>query len=84
MIIGIIGSLIILVAWTFEAEEAIRKHRSLVDLKFAVMYAVATSLLAVYSYQVNDAVFFWFQIGLFSIILFEIVYSIRIKKIHKA
>jgi len=84
MILGIIGSVIILIAWMFEAEEAIRKHRSLIDLKFAVMYAVATFMLAVYSYQVNDAVFFWFQIGLFVIIMFEIVYSIRIKKIHKA
>lgn len=83
-IIGIIGAFLILVAWMVEAEESIRKHKALIDLKFSVIYLVATVCLAVYSYQINDAVFFWFQIGLLSIVLFEIFYSIAVKKVHRS
>jgi len=83
MILGIIGALLILSAWAIQAEESVRRHKSLIDLKFAVIYLVATSCLAIYSYQVKDAVFFWFQIGLLSIVLFEIFYSLIVKKIHK-
>ncbi|MBU3897224.1 MAG: hypothetical protein KJ697_04855 [Nanoarchaeota archaeon] len=83
MIIGIIGVLLILVAWAVEAEESVRKHKSLIDLKFAIIYLVATSCLAIYSYQINDAIFFWFQIGLLAIVLFEIFYTIVVKKVHR-
>ncbi|MDD5416813.1 MAG: hypothetical protein PHU12_02445 [Candidatus Aenigmarchaeota archaeon] len=83
MILGIIGALLILTAWAVEAEESIRKHKSMMDLKFAFLYAIATSFLIIHSYQIGDAVFYWFQIGLLAIILFEIFYSIIIKKVHK-
>lgn len=83
MLIGIIGVLLILSAWAIEAEESVRKHKSLIDLKFAVIYLIATSCLAIYSYQVKDAIFFWFQIGLLAIILFEIFYTVVVKKVHR-
>lgn len=74
--IGIAGAILLLVAWLFETYESVKKHKSLIDLKFAFIYIVSTVLLTIYAYQNNDMVFFSVNIFLIIIVLFEIVYTI--------
>lgn len=80
---GIVGSILILVAWLFETEESIRKHKSLIDLKFAIVYITGVILLTFYSLEINDSVFFTLQIALTVLILFEILYTVYKKKVAK-
>lgn len=83
MWIGILGGILIIIAWLLETVEAIKRHKSLIDLKFALINIIAIALLLFYSLQRNDAVFIYLNIALFIIVLVEIAYSISIKKIHK-
>jgi len=75
--IGIAGAILLLVAWLFETYESIKNHKTLVDLKFALIYITSTILLTVYAYQRNDFVFFWVNLGLIILVLFEIFYTIH-------
>jgi lipid-A-disaccharide synthase-like uncharacterized protein len=75
--IGVAGALLLLLAWLFETYESIKKHKALVDLKFALIYITSTILLAVYSYQRNDQVFFIMQLCLIVLVLFEIFYTLH-------
>ena len=80
---GIMGAILILVAWLFETEESIRKHKNLVDLKFALIYITGVILLTIYSIEINDSVFFALQVSIAVLILFEILYTLYEKKIKK-
>jgi lipid-A-disaccharide synthase-like uncharacterized protein len=75
--IGIAGAILLLVAWLFETFESIKRHKALVDLKFALIYITSTILLTVYAYQRNDFVFFSVNICLIVLVLFEIIYTIH-------
>jgi lipid-A-disaccharide synthase-like uncharacterized protein len=75
--IGIAGAVLLLVAWLFETFESIKRHKALVDLKFALIYITSTILLTVYAYQRNDYVFFSVNICLIVLVLFEIAYTIH-------
>lgn len=74
--IGIAGAALLLVAWLFETYESVKRHKALVDLKFAYIYIVSTILLTVYAYSNNDMVFFYVNLLLIVLVVFEIVYTI--------
>jgi hypothetical protein len=74
--IGIAGAVLLLVAWLFETYESVKRHKALVDLKFAFIYIASTILLTVYAYQNNDVVFFSVNLLLIMLVLFEIAYTI--------
>ena len=40
--IGIAGAILLLAAWLFETYESVKKHKALVDLKFAFIYIMST------------------------------------------
>ncbi len=83
VVIGASGGIVLILSWAYETLEAVRKHKSLIDLKFATMNIFGVLLLLVYSWQIENAVFFYLNIVLFSIELVEIAYSIAVKKVHK-
>ena len=56
--IGIAGAILLLVAWLFETYESVKRHKALIDLKFAIIYIISTILLTVYAFQRNDNIFF--------------------------
>jgi lipid-A-disaccharide synthase-like uncharacterized protein len=78
--IGIAGAILLVLAWLFETFESIKKHKSLIDLKFALIYLVSTIFLTVYAFQNNDIVFFGVNALLIILVLFEIMYTIYKKK----
>lgn len=75
--IGIAGAILLLVAWLFETYESVRKHKALIDLKFAFIYIISTILLTVYAFQRNDNIFFSVNLCLIVLVLFEIFYTIK-------
>ena len=81
-LIGIIGGILIVAAWIFETLQGIRSRKKLVDIKFSSLFLVAAVLLAVYSWQRSDPVFFWLNIILIIILLVEIIFTLRIKKLN--
>ncbi len=78
--IGIIGGALILAAWLFETYESVKNHRSLIDLKFAFIYVIGVTLLAVYGNIIGDPIFFFLNTAILSIVLFEIVHTILLKR----
>lgn len=55
--IGILGSVILLLAWLFEMIKSIQEHKSLVDLRFALIYLVGIFFLIIYSISITDIVY---------------------------
>lgn len=75
--IGIAGAILLLVAWLFETYESVKRHKALIDLKFAFIYIISTALLTVYAFQRNDNIFFSVNLLLIVLVLFEIFYTIH-------
>jgi len=74
--IGIAGAILLLVAWLFETYESVKRHKALIDLKFAFIYIISTILLTIYAYSNNDFVFFSVNILLIMLVSFEIFYTL--------
>jgi len=84
IIIGIIGSVLLLIAWAYETVDSVRRHKCLIDLRFAFMYIGGNLFLFGYSVLIGDMVFITLQAILICLVFSEIVYSIYIKKVHRA
>jgi len=80
LISGLVGAIFIIFAWAFEAFESVERHKSLIDLKFALLYLVAMSLLIVHSVSINDAVFVFLNATVMVIIAFEVLYTIHLHR----
>ena len=78
-LIGIIGGIIIVFAWILETIESVRRHKKLVDLRFSFMFLTAAILLAYYSWEKVEMVFFWLNIILIAILSVEMGFSIHLK-----
>ena len=74
---AIIGLVLLCIGWFFEAIEVIRKKKSKLDLKFALLYTIGSFLLVVYAIQIGDVIFIILNsvVVLFSLI--SLIYSIR-------
>ena len=79
--VGIAGAILLLIAWLFETYESVKRHKALVDLKFAFIYITSTILLTIYAYSNNDLVFFSVNILLIMLVSFEIAYTVYKTKI---
>jgi hypothetical protein len=79
--IGIAGAVLLLLAWLFETYECVKRHKALVDLKFAFIYITSTILLTIYAYSNNDIVFFSVNLVLIVLVLFEIFYTLYKMKV---
>jgi hypothetical protein len=82
-IIGIAGGMLVLAAWAAETAHEMKRHKVLMDLQFSVVSLIGQLLLALYAAVLNLPIFFWLGVAISFIILFEIWYSIHIRKIHK-
>jgi lipid-A-disaccharide synthase-like uncharacterized protein len=76
MIIGMLGSLLILAAWAFEAVESIREHKALVDLRFSFIYLAGVIALDAYSVLIGDPVFTFLNFAITAVIGAEILYTL--------
>lgn len=83
LLIGALGGMAIILAWLFETFEAVKRHKSLMDLRFSIMSVTGVFLLVIYSWQIGNAIFFYLNAVLLMIELMEIAYSLAVKKMHK-
>ncbi len=83
ILIGILGGAVIIFAWLLETFESVKRHKSLIDLKFSLISAIGVSMLIFYSWQIGNAIFFYLNTILLFIELVEIAYSIAVKKVHR-
>ncbi len=83
LLIGALGGIAIILAWLFETFEAVKRHKSLMDLRFSIMSVTGVFLLVIYSWQIGNAIFFYLNAVLLLIELVEIAYSLAVKKMHK-
>lgn len=76
IIIGIIGTIILLAAWLIETYENVKKNKITIHAHFAILYIVGVGILTVYAYQIKDPVFFWLNFILLAAIIGELCYSL--------
>jgi len=57
LILGVIGAIILAIAWIPETVQIIRERESKLNPKFAVVYFVGTLLLFLYAISIVDIVF---------------------------
>ncbi len=82
-LLGVIGGIIIVIAWILETCEAIKRHKSIMDLRFTFAFFVAAIFLTFYSWVKQDLVFFWINIALILILLVEVFVSVKFRKVNK-
>ena len=77
---GIVGMTVLLFAWMVEMYFSVKKHKVLIDNRFAAMYIIASGFLIAYAYEINDPIFFWLQVGIVILVLFEILCGCNLSK----
>lgn len=78
--VGIIGSVVLIIAWLIETAENIRKHKLVIHPHFAFLYIFGNLLLTYYAHIIGSAVFFWLGIVLLVAIVGELCYSLKLKR----
>lgn len=78
--LGIIGSFLILLAWVFETFEAVKRHKNLIDLRFAAVYLPGIVFLAFYAYQIQSSIFLFLEIAILIVVVFEILVTVHTKR----
>ena len=78
-ILGVLGGFFLLSAWLFETEEAIRKHKKLIDLKFAFIYITGNMFMTLYSITTGNRVFIFINAAILILVAFEILYTLHFK-----
>lgn len=81
VLIGVIGALILSLAWIYETYHNLKKHKSLIDLKFTYIYFVGNILLLVYAMQIKDPVFTILSVIITFAIAAEIITAKFLKRI---
>lgn len=57
MILGIIGLILIAVAWLPQIIETIRTKKGGLNIKFALIYVIGSFALVIHSIQIKDTIF---------------------------
>jgi len=55
--VGIIGMMLIVIAWLPQTIENIKKKKSDINIKFVIAYLIGSLILLVYALMINDLVF---------------------------
>ena len=80
-LVGLVGAMILILAWLFETIEGVREHKALIDLRFAAASLIAVLLLVVYSWMIGNLIFYWLNTILAIIVILEIGYTVAIKRV---
>ena len=83
LLTGFAGALLIVCAWAFEAFESVERHKSLIDLKFTLLYIFAMGLLLAHSAAIADIPFIFLNATVLCIALFEVAYTIYLHKVRR-
>lgn len=75
MEIGILGAVLIMAAWLYEAYETLKKGQKL-DPKFIMLYIAGLALLTYYAFSIDDKVFLMLNGSILALTIAELVMSI--------
>ena len=84
ILIGIIGTVLLLAAWLIETYENIRKNKVSIHRHFAILYIIGVAVLTIYSYQIKDKIFIFLNLFLLLAISAEFLYSVAKSKFKYA
>ncbi len=79
LLLGIAGSVVLILAWMIETIENVRKHKLVIHPHFAFLYLLGNGLLTYYAYMLASWVFFWLSVALMLAIIGELCYSLKLK-----
>jgi hypothetical protein len=83
VIVGIIGSILLVIAWVWETWENYEQHKISVHMHFSLLYITGNILLTIYSWWIHSTIFFVLSIILIIAILAETIYSLAIGRKNK-
>lgn len=83
ILIGIIGSILLIIAWIWETWENYKEHKISMHLHFSILYIMGNLFLLYYSWKIGSLVFLILSIVLILAILAETVYSVFVAKKKK-
>jgi hypothetical protein len=78
--IGIIGAVVLIIAWLWETWENVERHKITIHMHFAILYILGNAMLAVYSWMISNQIFFALSIIMLVAITAEISYAIRLRR----
>jgi hypothetical protein len=80
IIIGIVGSVLLTIAWIWETWENYEMHKISVHMHFSILYVTGNLLLAWYAWKIHSMIFFVLGIILIIAILAETIYAVACGK----
>ncbi len=80
MIIGLLGMILLVIAWIPEILETIKRKGRGLNKTFLLLVVSGDFLLLIYSIQIGDPIFTALNLVLLSLALLELYYVLRKKK----
>ena len=79
-VMGIMGASFILIAWILGLMDELKTRKNLIELRFSILSLAGTVILYYYALMKGDLVFQFLNLGIFFVIVFEILYTVYIVK----
>lgn len=77
---GLAGLVLIFIGWIPQTWDAVRRSKTNVRLEFAVLYAVGSASLALYSFYLNDLVFIALNLAATVMALINVYFNLARKR----
>ncbi len=82
-LIGVVGSLLLIAGWAIATLETVKKKHSAVPFELSCGYFAGSVLLLVYSFMLNDVIFFLLNLASIIVALINLYYFLKKTKIEK-
>lgn len=82
-LLGIFGTLALIVAWLWASYEDVKEHKRAIDLNFSILYIFGNALLLVYSWWLKNFVYIILQLFLVVAISVETMYALKQGRVGK-
>jgi hypothetical protein len=80
---GIIGAVFLIIAWIWETKENVQRKKVDLHMHFSVLYIIGNSLLVLYSWWIQNIVFFALGLFLLIAIVCETLYATKVGGLGK-
>ena len=74
------GGILVLLAWALGLIDEIKSKKNLIELRFSFITLLGVTFLILYSYLIKNFIFLFLNGGIFIMVIFEIAYTIYIKR----
>jgi hypothetical protein len=81
--VGALGTIVLIVAWLWEARENIKNRKVDLHLHFSALYIIGNFLLTVYSWWIQNFIFLTLGLFLLLAIIAETAYAAKIGTVKR-